>query len=125
MKAGTLNLTTDSQGLIELKGVLAAGQTYLLEETSAPNGYERLNETLEFMVETDGRVTVMKKAAGYELTKSEYFDNQLEVTNKKQKPINNAVQTGDTTPVARLLALMLAALLVLILLFRRKSVKTV
>lgn len=125
VKAGTLNLTTDSQGLIELKGVLAAGQTYLLEETSAPNGYERLNETLEFMVETDGRVTVIKKAAGYELTKSEYFDNQLEVTNKKQKPINNAVQTGDTAPVVRLLALMLAALLVLILLFRRKSVKTV
>lgn len=107
---GTLKLKTDNHGQIELKGVLISGESYVLTETAAPKGYEKLTDSLQFKVLDDGTISVTENAAGYELTKSDFFDNQIMVINQKKVPVKETVsgnpKTGDKGHIAFAFALM-------------------
>lgn len=101
---GTLNLVTDSQGQIELKGVLISGENYVLTETAAPEGYEKLTASLQFKVLDDGTISVTENASGYKLIMSDFFDNQIVVINQKKVPVKetggNGPKTGDEGHIA-------------------------
>lgn len=136
---GTLTLTTDQEGIITLKGVLISSETYTLTEKKAPDGYKRLTDPLEFKVEEDGIVSVTKEASGYELTKSEFFDNQIEIVNQKvsdknktsesrktdktkitkNPPVSSKVKTGDASSIGLWFILMCIAATILFFVYKR------
>lgn len=140
---GTLKLVTNQQGVIELKGVLIGGETYTLTETKAPDGYQRLTDPLQFTVQKDGVVSIVRDSSGYSLDKTEFFDNQMTVTNQEMpdqdktpgsgksdqtKKIENSqvsfsVKTGDSASIGIWLIIMLAALICLLFTRRRKASK--
>ena len=52
---GSIEVTTDEDGTLELDGVLVAGGAYSIEELKAPAGYSLIDGTLTFTVSEDGR----------------------------------------------------------------------
>lgn len=130
---GTMRLTTDEQGVIELKGVLIGGETYTLTETEAPEGYQLLKGSLSFEVQKDGTVTVTENVSGYTLTKFSFFDNQITVvdqkipdkedskTDKKKSSKTSIVKTGDSSSIGLLLLLWIVSAAALLWIgFRRR-----
>ena len=76
-----LEVITDSQGKIDLKGQLIGGNTYTLQELVAPDGYERDNHEIQFMVHTDGHIEITSETGKYTLLNSTFFDNQISLQN--------------------------------------------
>ena len=92
----SITVATGEDGKLTLKGVLIAGVTYTLTETKAPAGYERIDGTFTFTVDTNGKVlaedgtkndaesgendTAGSIGEGYELTAASFFDNVITVS---------------------------------------------
>ncbi len=117
---GTKTLATDSKGQIVLEGVLIAGETYTLTETKAPSGYSLRTGSFRFRMEADGSTTVVRSASGYQLSKSEFFDNQIVVTDRRK---STTFKTGDSSDLTLWLSLTAASLtgLVTVLALSRKK----
>ena len=80
-----------------MKGVLISGESYVLTETAAPEGYEKLTASLQFKVLDDGTISVMENASGYKLIMSDFFDNQIVVINQKKVPVKETGGNGPKT----------------------------
>lgn len=76
-----LEVMTNSQGKIDIKGQFIGGNTYTLQELVAPDGYERDNREIQFKVHTDGHIEITSETGKYTLLSSTFFDNQISLQN--------------------------------------------
>ena len=104
--------TTDADGRISLDAALVAGETYVVSEIAAPEGYVLLEADATLLVHADGTLELTDKADGFALYEA---GDGLVVTNTPITQNKDGVpKTGDTTdPTTALLSLGLGSALLL------------
>ena len=104
---------------------LEAGKTYILRETVAPEGYDKITTDIEVKVSEEGVVTTELKATTDKDGNTVYLveDNAVKKAETKTTTTSKAVRTGDFSQPMFWLLLMAAALLsaVAVILRRRHA----